>query len=189
MQPHTPARSTLADRPGWSRLRGSRDSTGRTTDRLHADRRSRGGAIIRPFRTTTKPVRARLPRRAIGVLVALADLVLVAQGGIPSGTLSAASERPGLDAATLGGCGPTVARNAEGIVDAQLIKAGARVLGRKPSFARRRLLANPPRSTETSRGCSKPSVSDAKHPDELALETGLSSPAVTTALLTLALGT
>ncbi len=139
-----------------------------------------GGTIIRPFPHDTMPARPNFLTRN-RFLVALSQIVVVAQGGDPSGTLSAARHAKRLRR-ELWVVPPLP--GPEFVANARLIEGGARVLRSEAEFAAR--LKEP--VLEGDEKTVLDALVGSKHPDELVVETGLSASAVSTALLTLALG-
>jgi DNA processing protein len=139
-----------------------------------------GGAILWPFAFDRKSAPQNFLSRN-RVIMALARTAIVVQAGDDSGSMNAArhARELGKEIFVVPGLGEAFAGSW------QLVDEGARVLRSEAELASRlrtdafdgdaQLVLN----TLGSRG---------KHPDEIALETGLSTPAVTTALLTLALG-
>ena len=139
-----------------------------------------GGAIIWPFAhdVVAAPQRFKSRNR---VIMALAQIAIVVQADEESGSMNAAThaKRLGKELWVVPGVGK------EFTGSWQLIERGERVLrSEEELFSRlhRTELEGDALKVFNALG------SRAKHPDELALETGLSTPAVTTALLTLALG-
>jgi DNA processing protein len=138
-----------------------------------------GGALIRPFPERTPPSGACFKSRN-RVLVALAEIVVIAQAGDQSGTENAANHarRLGKELWVVPGVGDPF------VYSWKLIDQGARMLRHESELAERlcapQLDGNARTVYDVLRG--------SKHPDEIALLTGLSTSAVTTALLTLALG-
>lgn len=152
----------------------------------------RGGAIIRPFDDETPVHRSRFLARN-GVLVALSDLVLIAQAGLPSGTLNAAKWAHQLGRPLWVAAGPPwLGKRLEGSWTILRKYAGARALESETTFIEKVIGATtgvpPPSLTDDELLVFEALGFDAKHPDELTARTGLPSPAVTTALLTLSLG-
>ena len=138
------------------------------------------GAILWPYPSRAVSASQRFLTRN-KVIMALADVAIVVQAGAKSGSLNAASHAKKLGKAlwVVPGIGKEFAGSWE------LIEHGARVMRSEEelvdSFNRS------PFDEEAQRVLNVLG-SRAKHPDEIAVETGLSTPAVTTALLTLALG-
>lgn len=140
-----------------------------------------GGALVRPFPHDTPAVAARFLSRN-RVTMALADVVVVIQAANPSGTMQAAGKAremkkeiwvvPGMGAPFAGSW--------------QLIQEGARPMRSEEEFAER--LGNDSSFDGEVGQVFEALGQRAKHPDEIAAETGLSTSAVATALLTLALG-
>lgn len=142
-----------------------------------------GGCIIRPFPEDTVASRPNFLSRN-RITVALAQLVIVIQAKIKSGSWSTATKTREMkrELWVVPGFGD------EFFASWELIREGAHTM-RSPRELQRWLSRS---SNETFEGDAQLVFnalgSRAKHPDELAVETGLSTPAVTTALLTLALG-
>jgi DNA processing protein len=139
-----------------------------------------GGAIIWPFAhdAVAAPQRFKSRNR---VIMALAQIAIVVQADEESGSMNAAThaKRLGKELWVVPGVGK------EFTGSWQLIERGERILrSEEELFGRlhRTELEGDALKVLNALG------SRAKHPDELAVETGLSTPAVTTALLTLALG-
>ena len=138
------------------------------------------GAIVWPYPARAAPASQRFLTRN-KVIMALANVAIVVQAGVKSGSLNAASHAKKLGKALW--VVPGIGKEFAGSWN--LIESGARVMrseeeliesfGRAPFDKEAQLVLNALGSR-------------AKHPDEIAMETGLSTPAVTTALLTLALG-
>jgi len=143
-----------------------------------------GGCLLRPFADGVPARKGNFLRRN-SVTVALAQLVIIVQAGSKSGSLNAASHArrmrrpvwvvPGYGDAFAGSRKLVAEGEHEMRSDNELVEwlRGGR---RKPDF------------DDDSQLVLKTLGSRAKHPDEIAMETGLSTPAVATALLTLALG-
>lgn len=141
-----------------------------------------GGAILWPFPPDAIPASQRFKSRN-RVIMSLAQIAVVAQADAESGSMNAASHARdlGKELWVVPGIGKEFAGSWK------LIEGGARPLWSEEDFIARL------RRTELGLEGDALKVfnalgSRAKHPDELAVETGLSTPAVTTALLTLALG-
>ncbi len=120
-------------------------------------------------------------KRRNGVIMALSDIAIVVQASIDSGSLNAANHAKTLNKELW--VVPGMGREFAG--SWQLIREGARVL-----HSEKELIARLRRTELDGDALTVFNAlqSRAKHPDEIALETGLTTPAVTTALLTLALG-
>lgn len=151
------------------------------------------GAILRPFPDGVGVHTSRFLSRN-GVLVALSEIVLIAQAGFPSGTVNTARWAHRLRRPLWVVPGPPW----EGarfvgswhIVDAY---SSARLLRSEKDFVEKVLglhdaSAPSPNLTPDELVVLEALGSGAKHPDELAVTTGLPTAAVTSALLTLALG-
>jgi DNA processing protein len=140
-----------------------------------------GGCIIRPFPHET-PANRPLFLSRNRVTIALAHLVIVVQAGARSGSWSTATKarEMGRETWIVPGFGEAYAGSFD------LIAAGAHMMRSAKELER---WFN---KTSTFQGDAQLVLnvlgSRAKHPDEIAMETGLSTPAVATALLTLALG-
>lgn len=139
-----------------------------------------GGAVIRPFPEETGPSPACYKGRN-RVLVALAELVIIAQAGASSGTENASNHARRLRREI---------RVAPGVGDGfvyswLLIERGARVLRHESELAER---LRAPKLEGAGGAVYEALRGGPKHPDEIAAETGLSTSAVANALLTLALG-
>ncbi len=143
-----------------------------------------GGCIVRPFPENTAATPTNFLSRN-RITVALADLVIVVQAKLKSGSWSTASKTREMkkELWVVPGFGE------EFVASWELIRDGAHVM-RSP-IELERWLKRSPTSFEGDADAElilKALGSHPKHPDQLAAETGLSTPAVTTALLTLALG-
>ena len=139
-----------------------------------------GGAIIWPYPPRMVAATARFKSRN-GVIMALADLAIVVQAGKNSGSLNAASHAKALGKPLW--VVPGIGKEFTGSWN--LIEEGARVMRSEEELIasfRRSPFDGDAELVLNALG------SRAKHPDEIAAQTGLSTPAVTTALLTLALG-
>lgn len=139
-----------------------------------------GGAILWPFAQEAAPVSQRFKSRN-RVIMSLADIAVVVQAGKESGSMNAASHARelGKELWVVPGIGK------EFVGSWELIEQGARALRSEEEFIdslKRTDLQGDALTVFNALGLR------AKHPDEIAVETGLSTPAVTTALLTLALG-
>jgi len=143
-----------------------------------------GGAIIRPFPHDTPAMRPLFLSRN-RVTMALADIVVVIQAADRSGTWHAANRAremnkeiwvvPGMGAPFVGSW--------------DLVRKGGRVMRSEEEFADRVATASAPPSFDGDCGAVFDALGPgARHPDEIAAETGLSTAAVAAALLTLALG-
>jgi DNA processing protein len=152
-----------------------------------------GGAIVRPFPDGTGVHTSRFLNRN-GVLVALSGIVVIAQAGLPSGTVNTARWAHKLGRPLWVAPGPpwegAKFAGSWHIVDAY---ATARLLRSEKDFVEKVLgLAEahtpPPNLTPDELAVFEALESGAKHPDELAVTTGLSVAAVSSARLTLALG-
>jgi len=167
-----------------------------------------GGAIVRPFPDGAPPLTARFLSRN-RTLVALADVVIVVQAGMPSGALSSAqwALKLGRPLWVVPG-----ALAHQGIAGSAMLMADRRahvvrsmfLLGQElgvhvpnpdaPPESAADALSKPVPTperlslTEDERKVLQALSFTPKHPDQLALETGLSASAVSTVLLTLALG-
>ncbi len=162
-------------------------------DQIAANR----GAIIRTAQDDRTSRKQHLDRNPI--LVALANVLVVVQAGKPSGTWSSATaglrlHRPmwvvpnvpwlGRDDQFKGTWTLLHGRHPNVRALHSETEFLAEVLGRKPAKARK-----PPKGlTDDELKVFEVLGNDPKHPDEIALQSGLPTPAVTTALLTLALG-
>ncbi len=152
---------------------------------------SSGGAIVRPFPDGVHAHTSRFLNRN-GVLVALSEVVVIAQAGLPSGTVNTARwahqlgrplwvvTGPPWEAASFAGSWKIV----DSYKTAHLLHSEKdfieRVLGVKET--------PPPNLTDDELTVFEALESGPKHPDELTVTTGLPASAVSTALLTLALG-
>jgi DNA processing protein len=152
-----------------------------------------GGAIVRPFPDGTGVHTSRFLSRN-GVLVALSEIVLVAQAGLPSGTVNTARWAHKLRRPLWVAPGPpwegTRFAGSWHIVDRY---STARLLRSEKDFVEKVLgvrdVSVPPPNLDADELVVFEALgSDEKHPDELAAKTGLPAAAVSTALLTLALG-
>lgn len=140
-----------------------------------------GGAIVRPFPDGTKPISSCFPKRN-RILVALADIVVIAQAAVGSGTTNAAEHARDLrrEIWVVPGVGDAFVGSWE------IVERGARVMRHESELAER--LAPRPKLEGDAHAVYETLSHNPKHPDQIALETGLSTSAVATALLTLALG-
>ena len=140
-----------------------------------------GGALIRPFAENVGPNGSCYKGRN-RILVALAEIVIIAQAGVKSGTENAANHarRLGKEVWVAPGVGDPFLYSWELIE-----RRGARMLRHESELAAR--LKQPKLDHEPQRVFDALSAGP-RHPDEIAAETGLSTPAVAAALLTLALG-
>jgi DNA processing protein len=139
-----------------------------------------GGALIRPFAENVGPNGSCYKGRN-RILVALADLVIIAQAGAKSGTKNAANHahQLGKEVWVAPGVGDAFSYSWE------LIDRGARMLRHESELAER---LRRPKLDDQPQRVYDALIGGPKHPDEIAGETGLSTSAVATALLTLALG-
>ena len=166
--------------------------------RLYDDIAESGGAMVWPFAPAQKARNAFLARN--GVLVALSDVVVVAQAGIPSGALNAAKWAGVYKKPLWVVPSPPWTDGFAG--SAHLINRGASVLTSVARFLEVALeretpgaqAVELPRQTtlrldlgEDAIALQKATSSAPKHQDELAAFAGLSAKAAATALLTLAL--
>ena len=140
-----------------------------------------GGCIIRPFpehMVATRP--SFLSRNR--VTVALAQLVIVVQAGAKSGSINTATHarRMHRPVWVVPGYGEDFAGSRK------LIARGEHEMRSDDELTD--WLKGKPKFDGDAQLVLNVLGSRAKHPDEIAMETGLSTPAVTTALLTLALG-
>ena len=167
-----------------------------------------GGAIIQPFPDGAPPLTARFLSRN-RTLVALADVVIVVQAGMPSGALSSAQwalklGRPlwvvpgALAHKGIAGSAKLMANPRVHVVRSMFLlgeelgvpvpdpdadpEAASDVVSRPVSAS------TPVCYTEEEKKVLQALSFTPKHPDQLSLETGLSASAVSTVLLTLALG-
>ncbi len=140
-----------------------------------------GGCIVRPFPHDT-PANRPLFLSRNRVTIALAKLVIVVQASMRSGTWSTATKarEMGREVWIVPGFGEAYAGSWD------LIDSGAHVM--RSARQLEAWLYNRPVFDGDAQRVLNVLGSRAKHPDEIAMETGLSTPAVTTALLTLALG-
>ena len=139
-----------------------------------------GGAILWPFAHARKSAPQNFKSRN-RVIMALARIAIVVQAGEDSGSLNAArhARELGKELFVVPGLGKPFAGSW------QLIDEGAKMLRSEDELA---LYLRTDGFDDDARKVLNVLGSRAKHPDEIAMETGLSTPAVTTALLTLALG-
>jgi len=151
----------------------------------------RQGAIVRPFPDGTHVHTSRFLSRN-GVLVALSDVVVIAQAGLPSGTVNTARWAHQLGRPLWVAPGPpwefSKFAGSWKIIDSY---PTARLLRSEKDFVEKVLgvrEAPPADLNPDELAVFKALESGAKHPDELSVTTGLSAAAVSTALLTLALG-
>ena len=168
-----------------------------------------GGALLRPYPDGVSPARARFLARN-RVLVALCDAVLVVQAGKPSGALSSAQYALKLGRPLWVVPGALVQRRIAG--SALLMRdPRAHIVRSMVELGAHFGIPVPDPDSDSDSGSVSGSVSESastsvselsddektllralsftpKHPDQLTLETGLSASAVSTALLTLALG-
>lgn len=161
---------------------------------LFASILARGGAIIRTRDDATNPRNQHLYRNR--VLVALSEAVVVVQAGRKSGTMSSATWALAL------GRPMWVVPSARNTAHEKSFEgtwillegrhATVRALWSEKKFIEHlfgRVPSKPPKGlTEDELRVFETLALGPKHPDEIADETGLPTPAVTTALLTLALG-
>ncbi|HSQ61573.1 MAG TPA: DNA-processing protein DprA, partial [Polyangiaceae bacterium] len=166
-----------------------------------------GGALLRPYPDGVSPARARFLARN-RVLVALCDAVLVVQAGTPSGALSSAQYALKLGRPLWVVPGALVQRRIAGSallmrdprahIVRSMVELGAHFGIPVPDPDSDSHSQSVPDSDSVSDSVSELSDDEKtllralsftpKHPDQLTLETGLSASAVSTALLTLALG-
>jgi DNA processing protein len=139
----------------------------------------RGGAIIWPYPSNAVPATQRFLARN-KVIMALANAAIVVQAGVKSGSLNAAShaKKLGKPLWVVPGIGKEFAGSW------QLIEDGARVMRSEEEL----IDSFKNRFDGDARRVLNVLGSRAKHPDQIVMETGLSTSAVATALLTLALG-
>jgi len=166
---------------------GAPHITNPTDEHFFPNLLERGGTIIRPFADGV-PIRPGGFQRRNGVLVALSQIVVVAQASAKSGSMNSAHQAFKRKREIWVVPGPT-SPEFEGswkVID----EMGGVMLRSEKAFERRlRELVTPRPALEGNElRVFEALGSSAKHPDEIALETGLATPAVTTALLTLALG-
>ena len=156
--------------------------TSRTDDKERFPRiLASGGALIRPFPHGTRATPPLFLSRN-RVTVALSEIVVVVQAALESGTWSAAGHamKMGKEIWVVPGLGEPFAGSW------RLLDLGARLMRSEDDLARR--LAAPTDLGGDSRIVYDALGRGARHPDEIASETGLSTAAVAAALLTLALG-
>ena len=165
---------------------GSDHVTPREEERDDPERFSRivenGGAIVWPYpRNAVSAAQRFLTRNR--VIMALSNVAIVVQAGAKSGSLNAASHarKLGKPLWVVPGIGKEFAGSWK------LIETGARVMRSEEELVESFGRLAPVFDKEAERVLNSLG-SRAKHPDEIAMETGLSTPAVATALLTLALG-
>jgi len=137
-----------------------------------------GGAVLRPFPENTPATRFTERNR---YLVALSELVIIAQAADRSGTSNAAyhARRLGRELWVVPGIGDAF------VGSWKYIDKGARILRHESELAER---LREPVLEGDARVVYETLSNTPKHPDEIAATTGLSTSAVATALLTLALG-
>lgn len=140
-----------------------------------------GGCLIRPFPERTVAKRANFLSRN-RVTVALSRLVIVVQAGSKSGSLNTASHAKRMRRPVW-----VVPGYGDAFAGSRKLISGGQLEMRSDNDLMKWLYGKPEFDEETRRVLNVLG-SRAKHPDEIAVETGLSTPAVTTALLTLALG-
>lgn len=140
-----------------------------------------GGCIVRPFPERFVATRPSFLSRN-RVTVALSQLVIIVQAGSRSGSINTAAhaKRMNRPVWVVPGYGDDFAGSR------QLIEAGSHEMRSDDELTD--WLFKKPTFDEDSLRVLNVLGSRAKHPDEIAMETGLSTPAVATALLTLALG-
>lgn len=159
---------------------GAPNFTPRDREKRFHDIVDGGGAIIWPFPPQRKSAPQNFPRRN-GVIMALSQIAIVVQAALDSGSTNAGRHARGLGKELW--VVPGLGKEFEG--SWELIDEGAKVLRSEDDLARR---LEPAIFDDDAELVLKALGSRLKHPDEIAVETGLSTPAVTTALLTLALG-
>jgi len=162
-----------------------------------------GGVMIWPFEERKKADPQTFFTRN-GVLVALADAVVIVQAGVPSGTLNAARWARKLGRPVWAVCAPPWVPGFLGCASAvelgakPLVSMGGwlKAVGLSHGRRSRQPLTSTSTSTSTSTANLAPeelrlvemlSLTRAQHTDEIAAKSGLSAQAVATALLTLAL--
>jgi len=141
---------------------------------------ARGGAVIRPFPEGTRGLPQNYLHRN-RVIMTLAPIVVAIQAADRSGTLHASNEarKLGCELWVVPGLG-------DGFVGSwRLVAKGAKILRHEDELAAR---LRAPELHGDARLVYETLAEGAKHPDQIVLETGLSTSAVATALLTLALG-
>jgi DNA processing protein len=162
--PHfTPAESDLDDKERFTRILAN------------------DGCIIRPFPENMVATRPSFLSRN-RVTVALAELVIIVQAGMKSGSINTATHarRMRRPVWVVPGYGDDFAGSR------RLLARGAHEMRSDNELVD--WLYGKPKFDGDAQQVLNVLGSRAKHPDEIAVETGLSTPAVTTALLTLALG-
>ncbi len=150
------------------------------------------GSVVYPFKDGTPAHTARFLRRN-HVLVALSDVVVIVQAGIPSGTLNAAKwarqhQRPLWIVAPP----PWLNENGEFAGSELELSRGALPLCSIGAFLKSLQLSPPPkkrtpRLPEDAQKLLKVAGTEPKHLDELVALSGVPAPSAATALLTLAL--